>query len=453
MTRLGDDLAMMFFTVTGLFVMGCMMLASAIVYRRVRRKGYRALGASIVLAVNWGLAVAGTTTVAVTWLDKSNWWLFLGIWPAFHLAITWLALLLLPRRSGRVFGEDRNRLPFLVLGWILVALSAALGIAGIGVWLAGRQSFLWMALRVVPATIGMYLMGRNLIDRSRLPPYEEVVPADPRPPVLYLRAFGQEDLPFVRGDAARYGALVKGLAARTSAPGVRGIVGLSANTHRLSIPFEQFMADATRDRIGLLVGLGNPEDYIVPLGAIRKYTTDENWRSEVDRLARASTCIFTESTVTDALRWELQHLRRIGAQDKLFVFTPPYDRALEYKSAFARWLGRIADRPPPMGWPAFREQLESLGYAIDFDDPGPGSLIAFDTEGRALLLTTGADLPDDFMAPLVAWRAAGKRIGRWMPTACPSCGRKIYVTPAATNELPSCNRCQAPATFVPFNCH
>ncbi|WP_294537487.1 hypothetical protein [uncultured Rhodoblastus sp.] len=447
MTRLSEDLAMMFFTAAGLFVIACMMLVSWIVSRRVRRKGYRSLGAYMVVAMTWGVAVAGAVTVAMTRLDKSDWWLFLGILPAFHLAIAWMAVLVLPRRSGRSFDERRNRIPFLAFGWICVALGAALGIAAICLWLAGRKSFVWMALRAVPAAIFIYLAGRQLIDRSRMPSYQEAVPLDPRPPVLYLRAFGQEDLPFVRGDAARYGAWVKGLAARTSAPGVRGVLGLTgaANSYRLNIPFEQFMEDATRERLGLLVGLGNPTDYIVPLGAIRIYVTDETWQAEVDRLARISTCVFAESTVTNAVRWELKHLRRIGAHEKLFVFTPPYDRATAYRSAFVRWLGRIGDRPPPMGWPAFREQLASLGYAVDFDDPGPGSLITFDTEGRAVLLTTAADMPDDFLAPLVAWRATGKRIGRWMPAVCPICGRTFHVTPAATRDLPPCGGCRLPA--------
>ena len=98
-----------------------------------------------------------------------------------------------------------------------------------------------------------------------------------------------------------------------------------------------------------------------------------------------------------------------------------------------------------MSWEGFSKQLADLGYAIKFDDPGPGSLITFDASGRALLLTTEADLPDDFVQPLVAWNKQRVRIGRWMPVSCPKCGRTFHVTPAAAKGQPGlCRDCRVP---------
>ncbi len=64
-----------------------------------------------------------------------------------------------------------------------------------------------------------------------------------------------------------------------------------------------------------------------------------------------------------------------------------------------RFFGGIRGLIPPVAWHTFADELESLGYELSFDDPGPGSLITFDAHGRQVILTTEADLPEEFIEP------------------------------------------------------
>src|ERR1700704_2277160 len=91
-------------------------------YRRARRHGYRAPGAVAVVLTS--VATALCVTAALLWnADEAD-----GLRLAALLSITataswWMAgrrlLAVLPRRSGRVFGDRRIAFPFALAGWIV----------------------------------------------------------------------------------------------------------------------------------------------------------------------------------------------------------------------------------------------------------------------------------------------------------------------------------------------
>jgi hypothetical protein len=53
-------------------------------------------------------------------------------------------------------------------------------------------------------------------------------------------------------------------------------------------------------------------------------------------------------------------------------------------------------------WHAISNTLAELGYDVGPSDPGPGAVLSFDASGRGVLLTTGADLPVEYVEPIRA---------------------------------------------------
>jgi hypothetical protein len=161
--------------------------------------------------------------------------------------------------------------------------------------------------------------------------------------------------------------------------------------------------------------------------AVRLYASDTDWIQKVDELARRSSCIVVETARSDNLRVEYEYLRREGLHEKLFVFTGHPSR--EERRFILIWQ-RMRFGTLHVGWQKFSADLALLGYDLGFSDPGPGSVITFDADGRGILLTTQAVSAAEFVDPIGAWMARREKIGRCVPTSCLSCSRKFHVFPA-----------------------
>src|SRR5262249_41530561 len=174
--------------------------------------------------------------------------------------------------------------------------------------------------------------------------------------------------------------------------------------------------------------------------------TDDTWQRELAQLARMARCIVAEVGSSGNLRWEFEHLRSKRLQQKLFFFSAPEATVAQWRSSGARFLGpRLRGLVPPVDWKTFCSELGSLGYELSPDDPGPGSLLTFDSKGRQVLLTTEADLPDDFMEPLDDWLSGEKKTGRCVPVKCSKCGCSFHVRPEHTESASLlCRLCRSP---------
>jgi hypothetical protein len=214
---------------------------------------------------------------------------------------------------------------------------------------------------------------------------------------------------------------------------------------RVAVPFEQYFHRSIQARLGPFVALGSPEDYVPPHGAVRRYATDETWQPELARLAKQARCILAEVNTAGNLRWEFEHLRSKGYQKKLFIFSMLEDAAAPWRSALGRSFGKFRGLIPPVAWNTFADELRSLGYELSSDDPGPGSLITFDAHGRQVLLTTEADLPEEFIEPLEEWLTNKKKTGRCTPVACSTCGCTVHVHAQNAQTTPFlCRGCRSP---------
>jgi len=115
----------------------------------------------------------------------------------------------------------------------------------------------------------------------------ELMRDDPRPPVIFLRPF-QED------DRRTYDAPVGRRQGGETVPAATG-------------------APATRERaiarqlgqIGPFVAVGKPGDSLAPLGAARIYVADAEWQSVVTSLVNRAAAIILQPEATPGTLWEL----------------------------------------------------------------------------------------------------------------------------------------------------
>jgi hypothetical protein len=221
-----------------------------------------------------------------------------------------LMVLVLPRRTARVFGQRHIHFPFRALGWLAKILAVVLVALVALAWLTKAAT---LATMLQTATFGVALWsgGQYLIRQARdlhAPPAEEVIHEDPWPPVLYLRAFNQESQFFVLGVKSVYGKWAKSFSA-----------AIATNYQKIGLTVEEYLAQELHDSIGPFVALGSPEDYLAPPGALRIYAKDDEWKARFDELARRAACVIVEVSKSDNLRWEFEHLRSEGLEEKLFV--------------------------------------------------------------------------------------------------------------------------------------
>jgi hypothetical protein len=418
-----------------------MLLGSSVAiywsYTRARRKGYRPPGATLIVLL--GIAAGISATVALHPQNTTSVPLFL--WRFFWLpmllsaAALELLVLILPRRTVRVFGERKTHFPFRGLGRLLKITAVASVVLVAIAWMSHSSDFSGFLKSVTFGTAlwaaGAYLIRRGK-EQQHVPPLEDALQADPRPPVLYLRAFNQESQFFIIGTKAEYGRWAKGFQA-----------AISTADQKIGITVEEYLADDLNTSIGPFVALGSPEDYVAPPGALRLYAKDDEWKSRFDELARRAACVIVEVSKSANLRWEFEHLRTEGLQEKLFILTRPSTEGSRFGWAFWELLWRVKGIRP-MKWPEFSSEIKKLGYEIKFADPGAGAVLGFDAHGEAFVLTAGANWPQDFVGPIHAWIAEHAKIGLCAAAKCSQCSRDVYGHVGET--APVCYDCRVGAS-------
>jgi hypothetical protein len=131
----------------------------------------------------------------------------------------------------------------------------------------------------------------------------DVLSRDPRPPVLYLRSFGDDAVPLPIIASAR-----RPLFEFFS---IRG-----------ADPFEECVAWEL-DSYGPVIAVGRPGGSLASLGAAREHLSDDTWREEVAERMDSAGWIVLAPGETAGLAWELQEVISGGHLAKtIFVFPP-----------------------------------------------------------------------------------------------------------------------------------
>ena len=179
-----------------------------------------------------------------------------------------------------------------------------LGLSGLGTTtvqnLATGLAGTGLGLLVLGAVI--FLVARRLgsADARRL------MLRDPRPPVLYLRSFGDDRLRLWTATLGRP-SLVERFTLRR---------------------FDRFEEVLVRhlSRYGPVIAVNPPGTRLAPLGAARETIDSADWQSAVaSRMAQSALIVFLAppSRVTQGLQWELRAVAEHGQWDKALVVVPP----------------------------------------------------------------------------------------------------------------------------------
>ena len=129
---------------------------------------------------------------------------------------------------------------------------------------------------------------------------------DPRPPVLYLRAFGDDRLKLWTATFGRPSLIER-------------------FTLRRFDTFEEVLARHL-SRYGPVIAVNPPRTRLAPLGAARETIDSPDWQSVVAGLmARSSLIVLVAPPrkVTDGLRWELESVSAGNYWDKALIVVPP----------------------------------------------------------------------------------------------------------------------------------
>jgi hypothetical protein len=381
------DFLLAFGMVLSVIVLGFGAIFACIAgYARLCRKGFSP-PASVFLLLSAGLLGVFSCLLVLPGVVFSKSLLVFAVifWvPAAVFAVALaLMLWLLPHRNTRVAGARRPRFPFVAVGLGLIGAGVAFVLWAFWEGVPGNSP----QLLAILAGCGSALIALGM--QARLSStVEEAIEADPRAPVLYLRPFMQEVLPFVIGKKSTHGRYLS--AARKAITS-----GDDETDWAVAIRFEQYFKDALETQVGPFVALGNPEDYLPPEGAARTYSSDSEWMERVERLVAACSCMVAEAGISSNLGWELRYLRQQGLQGKLFILTPPFARTKNWFDRMYMW----AMQMNLVSWDSFTKTMTACGYEVE-GDPGRGSVLCFDTDGKSVIVKQGAIEPEEYVAAI-----------------------------------------------------
>jgi hypothetical protein len=299
----------------------------------------------------------------------------------------------------------------------------------------------WLAVVAITLAVSQYWF--NIARRTKEAP--PAIPATTAAAsVLYLRAFDEEQRPFVFGPKSVLKKYTNQFAAH--APLQRG-------DPTLRLTLEDYLEEAITAQIGPFVALGNPYDRLTPDGAMREYAPDDQWQTRFLELAQGATCIVVSIGGSPNLEWELTQIKERGLGQKLCLFTSPIVPGTDTK-ILNRLRRTAAKRAQAIDedWDRACTTLRRAGFSCG-SNPGAGAAVTFDELGAGALLTADATSPAEFIAPVADWFKQGQRSGRCVPVACRSCGAATHVTPSAAAEGGLCYACRmkeerARASFV-----
>jgi hypothetical protein len=374
--------------VGALILVAYLILLTRIYYAHVRKKGYGSPLIILVFPAVILVALAVGVGLAFSHHEAFPGGLAIALYLAGSVALGTAGLYagarFLPKK-GRAAGARKIVFPYRLVGWSLLAAGVA-QLLLFGFLSGWKTRTLMNSFRILfqvclPVSFGCFYLAKRAGARSA----GEILEADARPPVLYLRAFTSEEEMFV------------------SLPGNEARKYTSYLGTKTGATLEQYFGGTLQEFVGPFVALGNPLDYAPPEGAARMYERDENWKERFLNLARRAACIIIQMGESHNLRWEFEAIKAEGLQTKVFIFTSP-KKKLNVWNRFAQKsidLGHRIRGTKRTVWPEFAVGMRGAGYQLDESEPPPGSIISFDHEGSALLLATEAKSPTDYVGVMM----------------------------------------------------
>lgn len=224
--------------------------------------------------------------------------------------------------------------------------------------LGGSHYFLWWAANVGIVALGFVavrIASRKLMTDGRAHMELDalaVLARDPRPPILYLRSFNDDDIPDLNGWKIQLGT---------------------------TLTVEMSLAKALRN-IGPLVSIGRPGEKLPKLGSSRFYVADTDWKQAVLHFLDNAQAVIIVVGSSRGVAWEIE--AALARRDKvvfLFPFIMPKSRRSSTK----------------MAWEALRQGKQdrlSAGLMADIVQQRHSRYSEF---RRRIAATCGIELPED----------------------------------------------------------
>jgi hypothetical protein len=372
----------------GIFAAWFILLASG---RKLRRRGYSppVIGVVALVSVVLGALIDARLFDFLGGEGLGVAVGFVGFLLGTPLLMAAIAIVL-PQRGRRRPGERAVRFPLHVALYATAAICAA-GVLGLlslpflyGPAVLG-DNLSKVLIPLLAVTAALVVAGGRVRKQTQSPRrVAEAMQADIRAPVLYLREFAYERQPFIAGHASE----MQPYLAR-SHRWVPEFLRPEWSTEA-TVTVEEYLVEAIERSLGPLVALGSPEDYLQPLGAAREYAADENWQQRFAQLAAEARAVLLVPGTSNQLSWELETLLRRGYASKLFIMVGSVTFA-----ASSLWKIGFLYGWKQAKWPAYHALMESVGYTIPADCPRPLSIMGFDREGRATLISNGGAISPD----------------------------------------------------------
>jgi hypothetical protein len=186
------------------------------------------------------------------------------------------------------------------------------------------------------ATTSVGILGRKIAMTARKERAAQTAASaavDPRPPVVYLRSFADDEV-------------------LENANIVRGFIQLTTEE-------EQYAR--VLNRIGPFIAIGDPREGLPDLGATRIYVGDGDWRQRVEALLDRARLIVLRLSATEGLLWELRTVIARNDPSKLLVLVPgPPENYPVLRQLANEWLPKPLPSSLPRG-KSFRKLSTVVG--------------------------------------------------------------------------------------------
>ena len=230
-------------------------------------------------------------------------------------------------------------------------------------WLDTFDFYELLEVLIFAAALGvMYFLFRRGL-RHIAPPAAAIRRDDPRPPIVLLRSFRDEDTSIQRSLDRQV------------------LVGLFEKIpERLDELLEQSLHP-----YGPVIAIGRPKEALPSLGAAREYVLDADWKSFVETRLREAGLVVGILGDTDGFVWEMGAVFRLSMREKLILVVP---QMLSSRQRFGRWKRVV--KALDAGF-----ELPTGALVVAWDDDNvivvTGGLLYRDAESYAMALASVLD--------------------------------------------------------------
>lgn len=359
-------------------------------YYIIRQKGYDPIISSVIIGGTPILVIISAIYFHLILNSFNyNFILFMLVLPCINLLVAYF----LPKRLERIYGKRKTLFPYELASKIFLVIFLAIvlySLVYIRPHFVDKLKFYhFLLLQIILPSIAVYYFFDTRFKLFKKLNIEEIDKTSQKKHVLYIRSFKQDFDVFFLGNVYQN---------NVSSQLLEELLLFKQQSTIKAITFQQYFIKAFNEKIGNLIGLGNPEDNVPLEGITSSYYTDNNWQNNFKYWAEKAVCIIATPGNTDGLIYELNTIRENGWHEKFFIFIKPTKWSF-YKKFYLpilQWSRGVEKN----NWQDFSHLLQSAGFHVDIKEPAAGSIIGFNSQFEQIIITSGAINPLSYVTPL-----------------------------------------------------